>query len=297
MTKPDRRPLYARRTRLRERADREAAKGQVWTKHFGPELRQRISFAFADEISAPNLDRVAGLAVRLIKRDEAWSTLPGAPTSDIDWVLEGRPRTPSAELDLFLKRCPDAYVPTAIEAMYQALGLTFNVENITTFVESVNEALSEDRVAFELVNGLMVEIESKELHSEVVGPALTLLGIDKRFANAERAYQEALAEVARGYPGDAITDAGTALQETLDSLGCEGDSLGSKITAARKKGILERHDVKLAKAIELALEWASANRSVRGESHHVTDADRDDAWLMVHIVGALILRLGRGTGA
>src|SRR5437867_3146024 len=46
-----------------------------------------------------------------------------------------------------------------------------------------------------------------------------------------------------------------------------------------------------AAGVERIGEWVSADRSARGDAHAVTDADADDAWLAVHVVGALLLRL------
>lgn len=39
------------------------------------------------------------------------------------------------------------------------------------------------------------------------------------------------------------------------------------------------------------MDWVSADRSERGEAHKSGSDDRADAWLAVHVVGALILRL------
>lgn len=38
----------------------------------------------------------------------------------------------------------------------------------------------------------------------------------------------------------------------------------------------------------------SADRSQTGDAHHASDANLDDAWLIVHVAGALILRLSKG---
>jgi hypothetical protein len=109
----------------------------------------------------------------------------------------------------------------------------------------------------------------------------------------ESAYQDALREIAQNHPHDAITDAARALQEALTLLGCQGSSLGTLLTSARKTGLLAGHDEKLAKAIGSMIDWVSADRSEKGDAHKATTADRDDAWLMVHVVGALIIRLSR----
>lgn len=110
----------------------------------------------------------------------------------------------------------------------------------------------------------------------------------------EKAYRAALEEIHNGKPDDAITDAGTALQETLELLGCEGNSLGPLIKSARNRGLLGPHDTPLLESLVSVMNWVSADRSTKGDAHNTDDVSRDDAWLTVHVVGAVILRLLRG---
>jgi hypothetical protein len=140
----------------------------------------------------------------------------------------------------------------------------------------------------------MVDLESEELHVAVVAPALRLLSGRAGFDKVEVAYRDAIKELSDGKPDDAITDAGTALQETLTALGCSGNSLGPLISDARRRGLLAPHDAKLDQAISNVMDWVSADRSQSGEAHHVSDATVEDAWLILHVVGALILRLVSG---
>ncbi|HEV2477492.1 MAG TPA: hypothetical protein VGX22_13195, partial [Candidatus Dormibacteraeota bacterium] len=149
--------------------------------------------------------------------------------------------------------------------------------------------------AFDLVRGEMRSFDSKELQQQVVEPAMQLLH-DPKFHAAERAYQDALGEVTSGKPGDAITDAGTALQETLRALGCEGKNLGPLIKSVRAKGLLAAHDVQMTQAIEHIMEWVSAERSQKGDSHEVVTAEKADAWFIIHVVGAVIVRLVGASG-
>lgn len=145
------------------------------------------------------------------------------------------------------------------------------------------------RVAYRVVDRELIPLGSDELHAEVVAPALRLL-VGTRYKRAHVAYLGAIKEIPAD-PANAITDAGTALQETLEALGCEGNALGPLIKSARKRGLIAGHDQTLMNGIENFLSWASADRSNMGDGHHVSDASRADAWLMVHIVGALIVRL------
>lgn len=67
-------------------------------------------------------------------------------------------------------------------------------------------------------------------------------------------------------------------------VGCKGNALGPLADDARKRGLLAPYDRKI-------IDWVSADRSDKGDAHNATPASRDDAWLAVHVVGALILRL------
>lgn len=143
--------------------------------------------------------------------------------------------------------------------------------------------LREERVAIDLINGHFVRYDSQVMHEGVVKPTITLLAGRAGWESVEAAYQKALSEISND-PSDAITDAGTALQEALVVVGCKGNALGALIADGRKRGIFVGHDSKLA-------EWVSADRSERGDTHHAGSDRPEDAWFSVHIVGALILRL------
>lgn len=80
----------------------------------------------------------------------------------------------------------------------------------------------------------------------------------------------------------------------LTAIGCIGNALGPLIKDAKKQGLLAPHDARLDQAITDVMEWVSADRSQSGEAHHVSNASVEDAWLIVHILGAVILRLASG---
>ncbi len=68
------------------------------------------------------------------------------------------------------------------------------------------------------------------------------------------------------------------------ALGCGGSTLGQQAEAARNKGLLTSHDLRLT-------DWVTADRSTLGDAHNAAPATRHDARLTVHVVGSLILRL------
>src|ERR1700680_353350 len=141
----------------------------------------------------------------------------------------------------------------------------------------------------------MLPFKSKELHQEVIEPATKLLR-NPKYPKAEKAYQDALEEVTGGKPSDAITDVGTALQETLIALGCHGDSLGPLIKSAKAKGLLAAHDARMTQAIEDIMQWVAADRSEKGDSHKAEAATKGDGVFLIHVVGALIVRLAGASG-
>jgi hypothetical protein len=129
------------------------------------------------------------------------------------------------------------------------------------------------------------------MHDAVVAPTLYLLHSQPRFADAETAYQNALKELRNRDPADAITDAATALQDVLLALGCTGNALGPLLKSARSKGLLKGSDTPLTEAIGRTVDWVSATRG-EGEAHTGDpDINMSDAWMMVHVVGALAIRL------
>jgi hypothetical protein len=131
------------------------------------------------------------------------------------------------------------------------------------------------------------------MHAQVVEPTLVLLHGKQEFANAERAFRDALEELTAGKPDDAITDAGTALQEALTALGCKGNKLGDLIKDAKNTGWFGPRDSPLADSIAKIHNWVAAERNA-GEAHRVSEATKDDAWFVVHVVGAAIVRLAAG---
>ena len=203
---------------------------------------------------------------------------------------------PSADLFQWLEtECPDDRVPDVLEAIASAI--PGGVESVPgqKFEAAVREALYAARISYNLVGVEMVPFKSMEMHTAVVEPTLRLLSGRPDLDAVEDAYQKALREIADGEADDAITDAARAVEEMLKALGCEGNSIGPRLSDARKKGLIAGHDVPLLGQVAKAADWVSAERSERGDAHTSPVADREDAWLAVHIAGAFILRMAGGT--
>lgn len=278
--------LHFQRKRAAERAAREAAGESFWTTKFDDSARVRILHSFRDAVGESGLQYE--LARGLLLRRAGLLQLCRQTMNPHDDLLN------------YLLQCPDDMVPSVIEAMSHVCNdgsvkqRTYNWDS-DVFDRLVNLILLEHRISYELVNSEMIEFSSKELHQEVLAPALQLLAGRQDLARVESAYRDALKEISKGAPSDAITDAGTALQEMLQALGCTGNSLGPLIKSARENGFLAPHDSPMLGVVVKVLDWVSADRSERGDAHEVSSANIDDAWFTVHIVGAAILRLSKAS--
>jgi hypothetical protein len=284
--------FYNQRQRFRERAEAEARGETFWTKSFTEKVRRRLLYAVGEAAGGHRESVLEKARYEILKRE-------GDPYLN----RYGSQVTPAEDFFAHFMECRDDVMPTAIEALYSSMQ-AFGIGNVGYFVPTIDvdafgrevqQILEEERVAFDFVRGKVQSFESKELHQEVVEPAMQLLH-NPKFAEAEKAYQHALEEISNGKPGDAITDAGTALQETLTALGCDGKMLGPLIKSAKAKGLLVAHDVRLTDAIEDVMVWVAAQRNVKGDTHNADKAAKEDAWFIIHVVGALIVRLVGASG-
>lgn len=273
--------FFRRRRELNEIAQREAAGESFWHANLEPETRARITLALRNQVDGSDFTAISKRAIREVATDEG----------NYSYLRED-----------FLHLCEtsdDETFLTLIEAfMYSARshfqsGPSYQLLMFVNVVPNeIGRILSEDRVSYELIDGQFIPFESRALHVSLTEPALTLLRRPGKLDKVETAYRNALEEVSQGNPADAITDCGTALQELLLSLGCEGNALGPLVSSAKRKHIIPGHDSRFADAVVAAIDTVSANRSQKGDSHRVaSETTAADAWFIIHIVGSLILRL------
>lgn len=266
--------LHSNQKRVQETTEREAAGEKLWTLEFDDRSLTRLDGIW--ELFAEDPWYAHEFPSRIARLMRVWGghrvgseLFPGA------FLNRGRGKT---EFILDLLGSITRVIQDMPEDVYEE------------FINFANSILNEHRVAFRLVDGAVVPVASDELHNEVVQPALRLL-VGAQFNEAHDAYLKALKEIQGNDSGDAITDAGTALQLTLTALGCEGNALGDLLKDAKRKNLLVGHDVALTEGIKRFADWAAAERNITGDTHRHSTAELSDAWLMVHVVGALIVRL------
>ena len=277
--------FYKRRKTVQKDLEAVSRGEDLWTPVVPSAVRQKIIFAIHDL-----------LGTDLMGPHSQYPLLPKAHRSvifDLEVPYLGFSHSDPEQdfLESILSSSQDV-VYSQIEALIDIVrhykGPYSNQGGLADFERTINTSLRESWVSCELVVGKFVDFDSRELHTEVVVPALTLLGADPRFEPSERAYRAALKEIHEGSPEDAITDASTAVQEMLATLGVKRNSVSKAVRAAVSSGLLAPYDVNLGS-------WIEADRSGEGDAHNSRPSTVEDAWLIVHVVGALILRLSKGT--
>lgn len=272
--------LFSRRKKLEALAAREAAGENLWTDEFDEQARNKLVLLLQriSEKSFRGGDRMQH-AQQLVLQDVGAFFLYNERMSGADDLLNAMMNVDTDTL------------ATILEALFTSLSKDsegrYHSDDGELLQSYLNVVLTEHRISFEMIDGRMVEFRSKELHSSIVEPTLRLLSGKSGWEGVEASYQKALLEIGDD-PADSITDAGTALQEALTLSGLSGNQLGKLGQSAVNEGLLAGHDRKL-------VDWVAADRSETGDAHNSRPATDDDAWLTVHVVGALILRLSRGT--
>jgi hypothetical protein len=268
--------LEAQRRRLAEFERQEAAGANLWSESFPEVVRVRLETAFE-----------AGFA-------EYSETLRSIQARSIDTLLRQSGIRPfRGTFDVSDVTIRHAVLSGESEPLPSVIEAAMQVFASDEFDRAVKEILEQERIAYRVVNRQLVPFESLELHETVVAPTLRLLAGRPELADVEEGYQGALKEIGSN-PADAITDAGRALQAMLTVIGCVGNSIGAQLKDARRKNLLAPHDATLSAGIEKIIDWVSADRSERGDTHKAVNVTPEDAWFAVHVVGALILRLAEG---
>jgi hypothetical protein len=264
--------LFHEREQQREFEKRESEGQPIWTSEIAGVIRNKIIYLLKDlGLSTASLQSTYARTQRILERRTGF--VIGTGLYPVDDVVK------------FLAAIEETYFLSGLEAIYISLKETS--ETLARIFEiGVTQIFSQERIAYDMISGQIVPFSSRELHAEIVEPVLRLLGGLSGWDDVETAYQNALREIGID-PSDAITDATTAVQVTLSKLGCKGNSLGPLSQSAVNMGLIAPHDKNL-------LDWLSADRSSTGDAHKVSSAAPSDAWIVVHVAGALILRLANG---
>lgn len=118
------------------------------------------------------------------------------------------------------------------------------------------------------------------------------------WAEVEAALLAAQAEMRQGEYADAMTDVGRALQLALTAAGHAGRTTAAQLKAAKKAGLFSKSHSNLEAAAECLLDWISAQRNTRSDSHPSDDpASRDDIVVALSAARAVIRYLQSASGS
>jgi hypothetical protein len=237
--------LFHEREQQREFENKEREGQQIWTSEIPSVIRNKIIYLLKDiGLSTVSLQETYARTQRILERRTGFVLGNGLFQAD--------------DVVAILVKSEEKYFLSGLEAIY--ISLKEKSDSLARIFEiGVTQIFLQERISYDMISGQIVSFSSRELHAEIVEPVLRLLGDLSGWEEVETTYQKALREIGVD-PGDAITDATTALQVTLTKLGCKGNSLGPLSQSAIKMGLLASHDKNL-------LDWLSADRSSTGDAH------------------------------
>ncbi len=162
--------------------------------------------------------------------------------------------------------------------------------DVPIFIDTVNDILLGARIEWHYTDGHFTQRGNSALYADVVKPASILLDSSPKFAKASSGFQTAITRLSDNKPDVAVTDAASAVQEFFRALGVTGNSISDQLNNAEKAKVITPYDRSLLKPFT---DWINSDRSERGNAHHHREGDvsKSDAWLAIHVAGALMVRL------
>jgi hypothetical protein len=280
-------PLPSELRRRNLLAEAEAVQGVQWRDECPPEVGRKVAAVLRRATNAPW--RVYQLA------DEHYvaGSSSGLASVDSERALAGQ----GSDLDRLdaLAAVIYAFVTLGetdtegVQEDYNNSGESPRYET-ERFISSVNDFLLAARVEWLFSEGSFSQRGNSVLYADVVKPATILLDSSPQFARASAGFSAAITRLSENKPDVAITDAASAVQEMFRGLGVTGNSITDQLDAAQRMKVITAADRMLLRPI---VNWINADRSERGNAHHHREGDvsKADAWLAIHVAGALMVRL------
>lgn len=102
-----------------------------------------------------------------------------------------------------------------ITTVFRSNGMHSDVkEELLSFIDEINQRMLEHGFGYQYENKLLIRIDSKHTHSEIIKPALRLL-YDKRFKNADDEFRKAFEAYKDGKYEEAIREANNSFESTM----------------------------------------------------------------------------------
>lgn len=157
-----------------------------------------------------------------------------------------------------------------------------NGESIAQYIEEVNQRMLEHGFGYQYEDDLLVRIDSKHTHSEIIKPALLLLQ-DKRFKNADDEFRKAFEAYKNSKYEEAIREASNSVESTMKII-CNIKKYGlpvrhnstALIEHLRKNDFIKNFQVETFNALAKCLEAAPIvrnNQAGHGRGHEERNID------------------------
>lgn len=278
-----RRLFYSERLRQIDLIAKEATGQTFWSPDLKIETRNKIIYAVNNLCNNP-------FSVKNRIRYTLISNYGKAFLQDPN--LEGY-----IDYDLSLQKGDVNRVLDMIEATYFELEQS-SIVNVgeaiygaqRKFEVAINEIFQLDRNSYIFREGQIHKLSEQFSFENIIFPTMNLLNLKSDFLEVNNKFKEALEEIARNKPADAITDAGTTLQIYLNIKGFPGKVLSEQINVFKQSKVVSGVDLRLLNALIDCMNWISGIRNQKGDAHPGENVQLEDAWFVLRILGALILR-------
>lgn len=173
----------------------------------------------------------------------------------------------------------------------------YNGEQIAEYIVEINQRMLEHGFGYQYEDGLLVRVDSKHTHLEIVKPALLLLQ-DKRFENANDEFRKAFDAYKNGKYAEAIREASNSVESTMKII-CNIRKYGlparhsstALIEHLRKNDFIKNFQAETFNALAKCLETAPIvrnNQAGHGTGHETRDIDESLVSYVLNIAASTI---------
>lgn len=279
-----RRLYFSERQRQKDLAEKEAKGQSFWSTELNLNTRNKIIYALNNLSYRPEIIKNR-IRYKLMSNYGVACLHDSDLTGHIDYDQTVQKGEIARVLDLIEATYFELY-----EASLMHIGEAVNGAQLK-YETAINDIFLLDRNSYTFREGQIHQFSEQFSYEEILFPAINLLNLKSEYVEVNIKYKEALEEISRNKPADAITDAGTALQIYLEIKGFPGKVLGDQIKALKISKTLSGLDMKLLDVLVQCVEWISGVRNQKSDAHPGQKGELEDAWLVLRILGSLILRL------
>jgi len=155
-----------------------------------------------------------------------------------------------------------------LNTIYQISKKTkYFTQELLSYIQEINQRMLEHGFGYQYEDGLLIRIDSKHTHAEIIKPALLLLQ-DKKFQNADDEFRKAFDAYNKGSYEEAIREANNAFESTMKII-CHHKNYGlprkhnatALIAHLREKALIPDFQMEVFNGLAKCLESVSTMRN------------------------------------